>query len=168
MIDSLTFAEQSYNVLAGRVSTYGNDAMVMAGAANENLLLHCEQCVDQLNSQNIVPLAYVVTTPFKLVCRDEYRDARVMDGLRFRTPGSYGQIAAKWGGVPVNIPPTDMFEALQRGMADCTFGPEAHIRNYSLYEVARYVIDQSFGMYMSGSVFNMNQRTWRSLRSEEH
>ncbi len=163
MIDSLTLAEQSYNVMVSRMGTYGTDAMVMAGAANEMLLLHCEQCVNQLNRQNIVPLAYVATTPFLLVCRDEYTDTEQMRGKRFRAPGSYGQIASIWGGVPVNVPPTDMFEALQRGQADCTFGPEAHITNYSLYEVAKYVVDYSFGMYISGSVFNMNKRRWESL-----
>ncbi|ASK34211.1 hypothetical protein CEK62_07350 [Alcanivorax sp. N3-2A] len=167
MIDSLTLAEQSYNVMVSRMGTFGKDPMVMAGVANELLLLECPQCTQQLTDQDIVPLAYVTTTPFLLICRDRYNNVEELKGKRFRSPGSYGEIASMLGAVPVNVPPTDTFEALQRGQADCTFGPEGHLTNYSLYEVTHYVIDYSFGMYISGSLFNMNKRTWTSLTDDE-
>lgn len=167
MIDSLTLAEQSYNVMVSRLGSFGEDPMVMAGVANELLLLECDQCRKQLTGQDIVPLAYVATTPFLMICRDRYDSKAELEGKRFRSPGSYGEIVSMWGGVPVNVPPTDIFEALQRGQADCTFGPEGHLTNYSLYEVAKYVTDFPFGMYISGSVFNMNKGTWESLPSEQ-
>lgn len=167
MIDSLTLAEQSYNVMVSRMGSRGRDPMVMAGVANELLLLGCPQCVKQLTDQNIVPMAYVATTPFLLICRERYDSVEALEGKRFRSPGSYGEITSMWGGVPVNIPPTDIFEALQRGQADCTFGPEGHLTNYSLYEVTNYVTDYPFGMYISGSLFNMNQDTWRGLSDDQ-
>lgn len=71
------------------------------------------------------------------------------------------------GAMPVNITSGEQYEALQRGQADCTLVYTSALTNYSLFEVAKYVIDLPIGTFHGAHVYNMNTSVWKSLTDKE-
>ncbi|MGH1357127.1 MAG: C4-dicarboxylate TRAP transporter substrate-binding protein [Burkholderiaceae bacterium] len=163
MIDAYTSSEVPYEVMASRNGGFGADALVMSAAANEYLLLNCEQCRNDWRKNGVIAMAHVSTTPFYLACREKLTSAADLKGKKIRSPGSFGVVTKEYGGIPVNIPITETFEALQRGQADCTYAADAHMKSYSFNEVAKHMTRQSFGVYMSGAPFVISESKWKSL-----
>ncbi len=163
MIDAYTSSELPHEVLASRNGGFGEDPLVMTGAANEYLLLNCEQCRNDWIKNGVIAMAHASTTPYYLSCREKLTSVDDLKGKKIRASGSFGVVTKEYGGIPVNIPITETFEALQRGQADCTYAVDAHMKSYSFNEVAKHVTRQPFGVYMSGSPFVISKSKWDSL-----
>lgn len=163
VIDSYTSSELPNQITASKNGGFGADAMVMTGAANEYMLLNCKQCRQDWRKNGVIALVHASTTHYNLACRENLNSAEKLAGRKIRAAGSFGLVTKEFGGVPVNIPITDTYEALQRGQADCTFAAEAHLKGYSFNEVVKYMITAPFGVYMSGTPFLVNADKWEAL-----
>ena len=60
-----------------------------------------------------------------------------------------------------------MYEALQRGQVDCTMINIPALTNYSLAEVAKYVVDMPVGTFHGAIVYDISLSTWEKLSAEE-
>ena len=60
-----------------------------------------------------------------------------------------------------SIPQT--LKALQRGQIDCGSGADAWLKSYTLWDVAKYVVDYPMGTYHGTVVFSLNADTWAGL-----
>src|SRR5690606_24982600 len=167
VIDSYTSSELPNQISASRNGGVGANAMVMTGAANEFMLLNCPQCKQDWRKNGVIAMVHTSTTHYNLACREKLDSAAKLEGRKIRAAGSFGLVTKEFGGVPVNIPITDTYEALQRGQADCTYAAEAHLKAYSFNEVVKYMITAPFGVYMSGTPFLINADKWEAL-SDEH
>jgi len=163
VIDSYTSSELPHQITASKNGAIGEDAMVMTGAANEYMLLNCPECQQDWARNGVVALVHASTTPYHLACREKLDTVEKLTGKKIRAAGSFGVVTKEFGGVPVNIPITETYEALQRGQADCTFAAAAHLKGYSFSEVVKYMITAPFGVYMSGTPLLMNKDKWESL-----
>lgn len=100
----------------------------------------------EFEKANIKPLIHRYLPNYKLICTKPVRTVEDLKGLKIRTFGSYMPIMFSALEVtPVNVLPTDMYEALKRGSMDCSYLTNANFIAYKLHEVAKYIIDVKFG-----------------------
>ena len=69
----------------------------------------------------------------------EIKSVKDLKGLKMRIPGLGGEVLARAGGIPVNLPGSELFAALRDGAIDATewVGPYNDLA-FGLYKVARY------------------------------
>lgn len=145
------------------LAIYGNDSRVMSGAINEMQLLHCPNCKKDLEAFNLVLLNMQSLPAYYLMCKDKVASVADIKGKRVKVGGPWARMIALWGGVPVNLPITDTYEALERGQIDCTVANIPFLKAYSLWDAAKYVLDQPLGAYF-GAATVANADVWKSLK----
>ncbi len=167
IVDAYVTRELPTSAMLAELGIIGADSLVMAAATNEFQLVDCEQCKEDLKEHGIFAMAYYSTAPYMLLCNKEVKSADDIKGLKVRATSGFGVMIKNMGGVPVNIASNEVYEAMQRGQADCTVGADAWLKSYTLWDVAKYVLDFPVGTYHSGLVFAMSTDSWERL-SEDH
>ncbi|HYD69144.1 C4-dicarboxylate TRAP transporter substrate-binding protein [Azospirillum sp.] len=148
--------------LFSSLAAYGDDSRVMSGAINEMQLLNCPNCKKDVAAFDLV-LLNVQSLPAQYVmCKPKVASAADIKGKRVRATGPWARMIATWGGVPVNLPITDTYEALERGQIDCAMGNIPFLKAYSLWDVAKNVLDVPLGAYF-GAATVANAKVWTSL-----
>jgi len=95
--------------------------------------------------------------------RKEIKSVKDLKGLKMRIPGLGGEVMAKLGVNPINIPAGEIYTALERGVIDATewVGPALDIK-MGFYKVAKYYYS---GFHEPGSVLELtfNKKFWDKL-----
>lgn len=141
----------------------GSDTLVMSAATNEYKLIHCKQCQNEMKKSSSIAIAFVSTTPYTLMCKDEVKTLADMKGKKARATGPWAVMFKEMGMVPVNVSSGETYEAMQRGQIDCSAGADAWLKSYTLWDVAKSVIDFPMGTYHGTMLFSMNADAWASL-----
>lgn len=150
------------------MAVLGKDARVMTGAVNQTLYVDCEACKQDYVEENILPLASYSLTPYHFMCvNGSVKDPKDVVGKKVRATGAMGQLVAGLGGTPVNITSSEIYEALQRGQADCALGPTPWLKTYSLWDLVKNVTEASVGTYHGTNYINVNTKTWSKLSQAE-
>lgn len=160
--------ELAVNNIVSDMMAFGTDPIAVGGAMVETVMLDCPRCIEEYTSHNLVFLGGHVPTPYRLLCTREISTAADLEGMRMRGGGAaMGRTAVALGGVPVQMGAGEMYEAMERGQVDCVVGPTAWLRQYSLSEVVRSVLDEPLGVIAGLSTITFNLETWQNL-SDEH
>lgn len=102
--------------------------------------------IAEFKKNNIKPLVYRWLPNYKLICTKPVRTMEDLKKLKVRTFGNYmPKMFAAIGVTPVNVLPTENYEALKRGTMDCSYLTNANFLAYKLHEVAKYIINVKFG-----------------------
>ncbi len=102
--------------------------------------------IDEFKRNNFKPLVYRYLPNYKLICTKPVKTMPDLKQLKVRTFGNYmPKMFAAIDVTPVNVLPTDNYEALKRGSMDCSYLTNANFLAYKLHEVAPYIIDVKFG-----------------------
>ncbi|MFN2359966.1 MAG: TRAP transporter substrate-binding protein [Marinobacter sp.] len=98
--------------------------------------------------------------------RDEIESVDDLDGLKMRTPGFAGEVMSELGVAVTNIPPGELYSALERGTIDALewVGPALDF-NMGFHQIAKYYYS---GWQEPGAEvqFLVNQKTWDKLPAE--
>ena len=167
IVDAYVTRELPTSAMLTELGMVGTDSLVMTGATNEYQLVDCEPCKKDLKEHGIMAMAYYATAPYMLLCNKEVKSLDDMKGLKVRATSGFGVMVKNMGGVPVNIASNEVYEAMQRGQADCTVGADAWLKSYTLWDVAKYVLDFPIGTYHSGLVFAIGADSWKKLPEEQ-
>ena len=85
-----------------------------------------------------------------------------LQGLRLRTPSlAVSMMLEQLGASPVGMPPTQVYENLQKGVIDGTVFPWEAINAFKLYEVLNYHLEAD--AYTTSFFFVMNQSKYDAL-----
>lgn len=88
-----------------------------------------------------------------------------LKGLRIRAPSPAVQMMLEnLGASPVGMPPTDVYENLQKGVLDGTVFPWDAVGAFKLYEVLKYHLDAR--AYTTSFFFVMNQKSYEALPAD--
>ncbi|MBJ3778809.1 C4-dicarboxylate TRAP transporter substrate-binding protein [Acuticoccus mangrovi] len=116
----------------------------------------------------VVYLGGYSTPPYILFCREPVTNLEEIKGKRIRTAGS---TVSEWveevGGIPVNVPSSEMYSGLDRGTLDCASNAGSDLIERSIWEVAPHTTTLSTGMYYSGPAWGYNPDFWASLTPEQ-
>lgn len=167
IVDAYVKRDVPASAAIAELAVVGEDNRVMAGAVNELQLLDCKQCAKEQKRNRYKALAYYSTSPYRLMCTSEVGTLAQLEGKKARATAAFGVMMAKLGATPVSITSSEIYEAMQRGQADCTVGSPAWLTSYSLKDVVKSILDVPLGTYHGALVYNMNLKTWNSLSGEE-
>lgn len=84
-----------------------------------------------------------------------------LKGLNVRVSPMYLQIIKGLGGNPVVIPPTEVYAALERNVADGFCWPAVGIRDWGWHKQVKYIVEPGFYQVPNPLVMNLN--VWRKL-----
>lgn len=86
-----------------------------------------------------------------------------LKGLKIRSYGFNADMVTALGAVPVALPISGVYEALQKGVADATFVGSEALKGWKQAEVIKYTIG-CYGIgYSAGQYVVMNLDRWKSL-----
>ncbi|WP_372741315.1 C4-dicarboxylate TRAP transporter substrate-binding protein [Neptunomonas sp.] len=124
--------------------------------------------LQEWQDKGVVYLGAYNTPPYVLMCREPVRNLEELRGKRIRTAGS---TVSEWveqvGGIPVNVPSSEMYTGLDRGSLDCATNAVSDLIDRSLWEVAEHTTLLSTGMYWSGPQWGFNPKFWADLNDEQ-
>jgi TRAP-type C4-dicarboxylate transport system substrate-binding protein len=118
---------------------------------------------NELETKNLKPLI-ITPSDISIIGLNKRLDTPAdLKGLRIRA-GSWTTNAVKaWGGVPVSMSSSDMYEALQRRIIDgFTQQPLSAAATQGLHEVCKNFVDVGIGLYSTG-FFTINKNKWAQL-----
>ena len=109
---------------------------------------------------------YMGFTPTSLICNKPIETLKDAEGLRVRTPSEMAAGEVKSiGGVPVQLPPQEFYESLQRGVVDCNYLHPTTATALSLWDVAKHYTPVQFAGYNSSAML-FNKATWDKMSPE--
>ncbi|MBW1787141.1 MAG: TRAP transporter substrate-binding protein [Deltaproteobacteria bacterium] len=101
--------------------------------------------------------------PGLLLSKRPVRKLEDFKGLKVRGVGSAAKEATALGAVPVSMGMGGVYEALQKGVVDATFGPPEILKGWKHAEVIKYVVKSYSISYSTAFYVAMNMDKWNSL-----
>lgn len=144
-----------------------SDPKAMIFAATD-FSMHNPTQLKEWTDNKIVYLGAYTTPPYILFCTSPVTTLAEFKGKRIRTAGS---AVSMWveeaGGVPVNVPSSEMYTGLERGSLDCATNAANDLIDRSLWEVAKHTTLLPTGMYWAGPEWGYNTDFWAGLSTEQ-
>ena len=150
------------NVLAQVAFGYDDPFAAAFAITEANMTL--PQLQQQWKTNNIAYLGGYATSPYVLVCSSKIETLADMAGKKVRVPGAaQSDWLASVGGVPVNVPSSEMYDGLDKGQLDCAAISAIDLKSRSLWDVGKYATLVNLGLYWSGYSQGANRDFWQSL-----
>jgi len=144
-----------------------DDQIAWGAALLETQLLDCPQCEEEFKEMGIKPLAFYSGGDYHLMCTEEVHTLDQVKNKKVRASSRNGALTEHWGGVPVSVTTAEMYEAMQRGQADCTIGAYAFLTSYGLKDLVTSIVETPIGGVFSAFVMQMTEDRWDDLSEEE-
>jgi TRAP-type transport system periplasmic protein len=144
------------------------DPMVLAFAFAD-FTLNEEIARQEWRENGLIFISNHASPPYYYMCRVEVASLSDLAGLRVRTPGGgSSRLATALGLIPVNLPSSEVFTALERGSVDCVAAdPTYLLSGPQIMELTRSVMMlPTAPLYNSGAI-SLNPEFWRSLSDEQ-
>lgn len=156
-------------VTIGDLQAVTRDGYSVAAANTETLLTGCPDCRADYDKNNALSLGTYSSAPYHMMCNF---DVKSMDDLKGKksAEGSpmFARFSAMLGMSRIQMGPADYLQALQRGTADCVFGPKDWLNAFSLKDVVKTVIDDvTHGVVPAVSIMTVNKNSWAKLSDKQ-
>ncbi len=143
------------------------DALLMA-IASTDFNVNYEPLQEEWKRNGVVPLAGYGSNPYVLLCAKKLETAEDFKGKRIRMPGgAWDRFATHIGAVAVNVPSSELYIGLERGLIDCAVNGVDALTTFSLWDVVEGVNMIPLGTYFSGINIGINRDFWASVSTEE-
>lgn len=133
--------------------------------------MHDEAAMGQYVKANVVPFGGFSTPTYPFICNTDepITSLEQFKGLKVRFPGgANAALTSHLGGVAVNIPGNEIYQALQTGAIDCAGILAAWLNiDNSLEEVSKSVTLANFTGSYNSPVHLANRDFWKSLTDEQ-
>ncbi|PHQ71428.1 MAG: C4-dicarboxylate ABC transporter substrate-binding protein [Sneathiella sp.] len=140
-----------------------SDALVMIAAASDFNMTN-PAALDQWKKAGVVYGGGYSTPSYNLMCTTPMKSVEDLKGKRLRTAGA---AMSRWvesvGAVPVNVPSSEMYQGLEKGVLDCAVNVASDLKSRSLWDVAKHTTMAPLGIYYSGPMWAYNQDFWKEL-----
>lgn len=100
-------------------------------------------------------------SPFMLFINKKISKPQELAGQKIRASSTYITFLKALGAVPVDMPPSEMYSAVEKGLVDGVAYNAPHCVSYQLYDVTKYYIDHPFWSGVVSTLMNLNK--WNSL-----
>ncbi|WP_444984844.1 TRAP transporter substrate-binding protein DctP [Halomonas mongoliensis] len=167
IVDVYIPSEVPAGAILSELALYPSSTMAGSAAMSEMVLLHCDQCREELGAMDVKPMGFYATAPYYLMCRDQVDDLASIRSKRIKSVGAWSGLVAALEGMPTNFSSGEMYEGLSRGAIDCALGSGAWLSSYSVADVVDYVLDMELGAYRGANYLNMHAGKWGALSDTE-
>ncbi|MBC7280580.1 C4-dicarboxylate TRAP transporter substrate-binding protein [Hoeflea sp.] len=153
--------------MLSEMALVGENPAVMAAAVAETVLLDCPDCKAEWDQNGIAYVAPYATMPYYLMCKGDLQSSADIQGKKIRAVGAWGRWANALGAVPVNLPSSEVYQALERNQADCVLGSIAWLKQLSLIELVDTIVDLPMGTFHGGGYVVYSKSTWDGLPEDQ-
>jgi TRAP-type C4-dicarboxylate transport system substrate-binding protein len=126
-------------------------------------ILESEDITQNLADNGAVLLSTWVTIPYTLLCTKPIESLDDAQGVLVRSGGSpWTEELEALGMTPVPVENAELYEALQRGLIDCTLNTVPDFMNSAHWEIAKYWVPVPLAS-AAGAGYVISKSTWDSL-----
>jgi len=161
-------AEFPNGKLVSDIALLGRDSITMAAAVTEFHHLHCADCINEYESQNIIYSGAYSTDVYQLLGTTKITAIGDLKGKKVRSGGANW---TRWlnsvGAVPVNLSGDDVYQALSNGVIDASIASMAHLKAFSLSDVVTDVTLLPLGTFHAVNLMAYRRDFWRGLAAAD-
>jgi TRAP-type C4-dicarboxylate transport system substrate-binding protein len=107
-----------------------------------------------ISLRNVGP--YTLNSPYKIATLEDFK------GKKLRSPSEgFVKVGKALGGVPVTMPVSEVYLALQKGIVDADWDIPDGVFVYKYHEVSKYLMNTSFST--TTHIIAMNKDAWKRL-----
>jgi TRAP-type C4-dicarboxylate transport system substrate-binding protein len=149
--------------LPSELSNLGSSQYVVSSAVTEYIVT-CGDCQAEFTRNGQVYLGSDATPTYNILSVKPVRNVEDMKGLRIRTGAPiFAAFVEKLGGVPVQIPSSEIYESLSQGVIDGTFSGIHDILSYRIGDVIKSVTVLNEGVFNGAAVATASQTLWSRM-----
>ncbi len=142
------------------------DSLAMMGAITEYNFTN-KDLQAQYKKVGVVYGGAYSTPEYRIFCRDKVASLDEMKGKKVRTIGAGSALLIEQlGGVPVNVPSSEMYSGLEKGILDCAANAISDLKARSLWDVAKHTTMMSLGIFYVGPQWGVNTKFWNKLDND--
>lgn len=167
---TLTYVPSYYprGLLIGDLALVGPNDNAAAFALTELVMLHCPGCQADARAQNQIAFSVTSTPQYVIVGKGPMNTLETIKGKKLRAGGPlWARLAEDLGATAVNVPSSEIYEGLSRGILDGAIYARGGLKTHGLADVADTVSEVPFGSFRAIHYFSYNIDSWRSLTSAE-
>ena len=165
----LTYFAADYpeSTMVGELSTFGTDSRAISGAVSEYILT-CPECLAEFDKFGQVFVGTTATNISAVLSTTPIENLEDFKGLRIRTvTPTFSKYIASLGAEPVQMPSSEMFEALSQGIINAAFSSVSNIRSGGLYDAIKYVVEVRQGVLSAYTVATPSKVLWGRMTLED-
>ena len=142
---------------------------IAIGAAYADWFMHDSAAMAEWAGHGVVPLVGFSTPEYSLMCNtsEAITEADQMSGLKVRSYGLIGALVKDLGGVPVGMPASEAYQALQTGALDCASLSANWLRDGRLEEVTNFTTLTAWTPAFNSPQMSFDKEFWQGLTTEQ-
>lgn len=152
----------------GDMGALNPDPLVLA-AAFADFASHEPEMQAEFKAANLVyGVATLATPSYNYICRGDLSTLDELKGKKVRTNGGvWSRFSEAIGMVPVNLPSSEIYTALERGAVDCVAGDPSLIVSFKLNELANSIVRLELSPTFAVGSQLTNVEYWQGLTDEQ-
>ena len=155
-------------ILLNDLAMVGENDMAAAMAITELFMLNCAPCVTESTKQNQLFAGGMSMVPYVLVAKGDVNSLEKIKGKKLRAGGAlWDRFATSVGATGVNVPSSEMYETLSRGIIDAAIYSIGGLKTHGLADAANQVVTLNLGSFRGGDLYALNLDTWLKLKTEQ-
>lgn len=153
--------------IVGELSILGTDNRAISSAVTEYIAT-CAECIAEFTANGQIYLGSDSTTNYQFLSTKPIHSSDDMKGVRIRTAGSvFTRFVESLGGEPVQMPSSELFEALSSGVIDATYSSVADLKNAQLYDIVSSVTLVDQGVFNAAALTNVSMMLWDRMDGDD-
>jgi TRAP-type C4-dicarboxylate transport system substrate-binding protein len=149
--------------LLHELSANFTDSLAMMAALTEYNFTN-KELQDQYKKWNLFFAGAYSTPEYRIFCRDKVTTLDEMKGKKIRTLGAGSALLVEqMGGIPVNVPSSEMYSGLEKGILDCAANAVSDLKARSLWDVSEHTTMISLGIFYVGPQWGVRTSFWDKL-----
>lgn len=149
--------------LLHELSSNFTDSLAMMGALTEYNFTN-KELQNQYKKWDIIFGGAYSTPEYRIFCKDKVTSPEEMKGKKVRTLGAgSAMLVEQLGGVPVNVPSSEMYSGLEKGILDCAANAVSDLKARSLWDVSKHTTLISLGIFYVGPQWGVRTSFWEQL-----
>lgn len=150
------------------MAAIGTDAVVVGAATSELIMLDCEPCQAEYKSRGNIFLGAYGVPPMVIMSNKMIDKVEDFQGMKIRSAGAaWDNFVKSVGATPVNVPSSEQYEAMSRGIVEASFHVAASLKTYGLWDMTKDVVLVNVGAYRALNTFAFNPDSWKGLTNDQ-
>lgn len=156
-------ADYPESALPSELANLGSRSSVISAAVTEYLVT-CTECQAEFTRNGQVFLGNDATPPYDLLSTRPVATAADIKGLRVRIGAPYfAALIESFGGIPVHLPASELFEGLSQGVIDAAYSGSYDIVGQRLGDVTQYVTELHAGTFNGAAITTASGLLWARM-----
>ncbi|WP_417515385.1 C4-dicarboxylate TRAP transporter substrate-binding protein [Minwuia sp.] len=161
-------AEFAHSAFINDMAAIGTDAVIVTAATTELIMTACAPCLAEYKARGNVYTGTYAVPPMVIMSTRMIDSPEDIKGLKIRSAGAaWDNFVNAVGATPVNVPSSEQYEAMSRGVVDASFHVAASLKTYGLWDMTKDVLLVDVGAYRAINTFAFNPSSWADLTDDQ-